>query len=279
MVTILALTGVKLTGNLKLFFNVMSYSLCGFPFILPPNYLNFYGENFEESDYLPTIGFRSTSTIANLFLYFMIGLLIVFVFTLIKGISSIMEQNDVLKVYADRINKYYYIVICRVITRYLLIGWFLMCISSIYELKYNITTSFTGFSIIPTLILIFLVLFITFVLCYSLIFNDNQNDYAKCLKELVYNLSESKLKKQYTTFFVVHRTLIVLIMAVITKNLLVKLALLSLIQIVYIASLIVIYYPFTDPLPKIHKVYRETCILILFIIMLWFSNDSEVSFN
>ena len=209
----------------------------------------------------------------------MIGLLIAFVFTLIKGISKIMEQNDALKVYADRINKYYYIVICRVFTRYLLIGWLLMCISSINDLKYNITTSFTGFFIIPIVILIFLVLFITFVLCYSLIFNDNQKDYAKFLQELVYDLSEDKHKKQYTTFFIVHRTLIVLIIAIITKNAFVKLALLSFIQVVYIASLIVIYYPFTYLSLKIHKIYRETSILIFIFIMLWFSNNSEVSFN
>ena len=286
MISILALTDVNLTSDMNVFFSYVSYSLIGFQSYYKPKYIVFYDGDKQDKAMLSLLRYYLTSTSANIVLYIAIGFIILSIFLITKGILKLIGLFYKIQKWADYVDdKIPYLLIMRIMIRYLLLGWLYTIISSIYEIYHISERRVTCAIIYPIIVLVLWISFLIFVFWCSIFIKDEENILIKTIYSVTNKSckdkenngnerSKNRFPKLYTTFFLLHRILIVISLAVIPKDTELKIFAPALIQIIYIGWLVFIM-PFSDKFSNFQKIYKEICILCLLLLMLGFYYGSD----
>ena len=237
---------------------------------------------------LSLLGYFSTSTSVNIAPYFAVGLIVFFIFSVFRAVVKFLSIFNKLHRCTDYIEENVNgLLLMKFVFRYLLLGWLYICISSIYEI-HHISEKHVNILVIsfPIIILLFWIFFVIFVFWCSIWIKNRQNALNKIVIGII-DTSETDNEnnqehfgnnrcavKLYPTFFLIHRILIILSLAVTSEIAVFKIWGSAFIQATYIIWLI-LARPFNELFYNLLKIYKEICILCLLFILLGFHEGSE----
>ena len=134
MIAILSLIDTKFTKDLKDFYSSIKYFLFGFPGLVSNDWTSFLGGVNQENKMLLLLGFKTTSAIESTVVYFVAGLLVLVISAIIILLTKCILKWR--KCVID-VKESYLHLLFNIAVRYLLLGWLLVCISSINEVMQN----------------------------------------------------------------------------------------------------------------------------------------------
>ena len=288
IICMLPLTGIKLTKDLHDFFSITKYSLFGFPYLDPFRKFKILEGDNQENDILVLLGFENTSTYRSISAFLVV---IIATSILLVIIGIVKAGKNCWECWTNIYDKYINLfILAKFAIRCFLIGWLLICTSSIYEMIHLSKTAITLQIIVPIFILFLWIIWIVFSIWYSL---WASNDIVvKIFQELIKEISDKRniidddqnagdnliesgrFAKLYSTIFMIHRILVIVCLSPLFDDTRNKIICFAIIQVWYIIYLWKIK-PMKTSFANFMKTYREFWILVLLLLMFGFYAGSD----
>ena len=275
LLSILPITGSYFTKIVNGLFRLMRFSLLGFDFINIKSLLNITWDFSQTNDTLDYLGFESGSGFVNIFAFILVELWILFMESILYRIVRFFNWKLTWWAKLRRVSLNFRNWICvGFFIRYIILGYPLILISCITEVKKFSNSNYLWSWWISTSILIFWII-IFIVSLSNWLWTTDEEQQSGLLSEFTNALKPNVYAKSFIPLFLFHRILIwTIVWALSWLSLQAKIISLIWTQGIYIILMLLIW-PYSQIKANISKIICEASVLSIIVLMLVYQDSSE----